>query len=130
MISVHCCGRKLMRTIFPNLGRHVRCLLAIPATCDRVFSIQLGTLSVANDPVCRQITQICLYLLTITRTFMTDFERYNKKMFPEYSQCFISSVHTHILINYSEIKKNIIESNCKYNNRIESNRKLGESFQA
>ena len=59
---------------FPNLGRHARCLLAIPATCDRVFRIQLGTLSVANEPVCRQITQICLYLLSITRTFMTDFE--------------------------------------------------------
>ena len=23
---------------FPNLGRQARCLLAIPATCDRVFS--------------------------------------------------------------------------------------------
>ena len=59
---------------YPNLGRHARCLLAIPVTCDQVFSIQLGTLSVANEPVCRQITQICLYLLSITRTFMTDFE--------------------------------------------------------
>ena len=38
------------------------------------YSVRLGTLSVANDPVCRQITQICLYLSSITRTFMTDFE--------------------------------------------------------
>ena len=47
----------------------------------------------------------------------------------------IFSVHTHILINYSEIKKNIIELNRMKSNRIasiiiESNRELGESFQA
>ena len=38
------------------------------------YSVRLGTLSVANEPVCRQIMQICLYLSSITRTFMTDFE--------------------------------------------------------
>ena len=38
------------------------------------YSVRLGTLSVANEPVCRQIAQICLYLSSITRTFMTDFE--------------------------------------------------------
>ena len=42
------------------------------------------------------------------------------KLFPSYSQCFISSVHTHSLINYSEIKKNIIESNRMKSNRIAS----------
>ena len=56
-------------------------------------------------------------------------------MFPEYSQCFISSMHTHILINYSEIKQNIIKSNRMKSNQIasiiiESNRELVESFQA
>ena len=50
---------------------------------------------------------------------MTDLN-VTKKMFPYYSQCFISSVHTHILINYSEILKNIIESNRIKSNRIPS----------
>ena len=38
------------------------------------YSVRLETLSVANEPVCRQIMQIWLYLSIITRTFMTDFE--------------------------------------------------------
>ena len=76
MTSVHCCGGKLMSTIFPIWEDMLAAyLLYQQLVCQAIeYSVQLGTLSVANEPVCRQITQICLYLLSITRTFMTDFE--------------------------------------------------------
>ena len=62
---------------FPNLGRHMLAAywLYHQLVCQASeSSVRLGTLSVANEPVCRQITQICLYLSSITRTVMTDFE--------------------------------------------------------
>ena len=72
MISVHCCGGKLMSTIFPIWEDMLTAYwLYQQLVCQAIeYSVRLGTLSVANEPVCRQITQICLYLLT----FMTDFE--------------------------------------------------------
>ena len=76
MISVHCCGGKLMSTIFPIWEDMLAAYwLYQQLVCQAIeYSVRLGTLYVANEPVCRQITQICLYLLSITRTFMTDFE--------------------------------------------------------
>ena len=80
MISVHCCGGKLMSTIFPIWEYMLAAYwLYQQLVCYAIeYSVRLRTLSLANDsdsePVCRQITQICLYLLSITRTFMTDFE--------------------------------------------------------
>ena len=76
MISVHCCGGKLMSTIFSIWeDLFAAYWLYQQLVCSAIeYSVRLETLSVANEPVCRQITQICLYLLSITRTFMTDFE--------------------------------------------------------
>ena len=76
MISVHCCGGKLMSTIFQIWEDMLAAYwLYHQLVCQASeYSVRLGTLSVANEPVCRQITQICLYLSSITRTFMTDFE--------------------------------------------------------
>ena len=73
MISVHYCGGKLMRTIFP-IWEDMLAAYWLYQQLAIEYSVRLGTLSAADEPVCRQITQICLYLLSITRTFMTDFE--------------------------------------------------------
>ena len=76
MISLQCCGGKLMSTIFPIWEDLLAAYwLYQQLVCSAIeYSVRLGTLSVANEPVCRQITKICLYLLSITRSFMTDFE--------------------------------------------------------
>ena len=59
---------------FPSLGRQARCLFIVQSSPVQSSPVRLETLSIANESICRQITQICLYLLSITRTFMTDFE--------------------------------------------------------
>ena len=76
MIRIDCCGGKLMSTIFPIWEDMLTAYwLYQQLMCQAIeYSVRLGTISVGNEPVCRQITQICLYLLNITRTFMTDFE--------------------------------------------------------
>ena len=73
MISVHCSGGKLMSTIFPIwedlLAAH---WLYQQLVCSAIeYSVRLGTLSVA----CLSTDNAnMLNLLSITRTFMTDFE--------------------------------------------------------